>query len=257
MDLRKAVRWGTRHVAEQVLSPLRALPVKNRLAQPLATWPSAFGVIHKIRVPRGVPFQPIPTATCPANINIILALINETINIPGDLAECGVFQGSSLVPVAVYIQQQNIRKHIFGFDSFQGFGSITKDLALGGTTDVHRKSNGFAETSESLVRGKLRRFEVEQNVTLVPGYFQNSLQLHAGSRFSFVHLDCDTYESYLETLRFFYPRMNQGGVILFDEYNDQAWPGCNLAVDEFLSDKREKLQLITRDNYQKSYIKKI
>jgi hypothetical protein len=57
-------------------------------------------------------------------------------------------------------------------------------------------------------------------------------------------------------LRFFYPRMNQRGIILFDEYNDQWWPGCNLSVDEFLADKEEKLQLITRDNYQKFYIQK-
>jgi O-methyltransferase len=255
MNLQKVVRWRIRKLAEQILLPLRALPVKNRLAQPLGTWPSVLGTIHRIHVPRGVPFTPVPTATCPANINIILALINETVDIPGDLAECGVYRGASLVPMAVYLRQKNIRKHILGFDSFQGFDVVTKEIALG-TRDMNRRSNRSSNTSERLVRCKLRRFEVEENVTLVPGYFCDTLQTYAESRFSFVHLDSDTYESYSECLRFFYPRMNQRGIILFDEYNDQWWPGCNLALDEFLADKPEKLQLITRDNYQKFYIQK-
>jgi O-methyltransferase len=257
MDIRKTVRWGTRQLAEQVLSPLRVLPVKGRLAQPLEEWPGIISIIHEIRVPRGVPFQPVPTATCPANINIILALIEQTREVPGDLAECGVFRGASLVPMAIYLRQKGVPKHLFGFDSFQGFDRIAKDLALGGARDVHRKSNGFAETSKNLVRRKLQRFGVEESVTLVPGYFRDSLPAQSANLFSFVHLDCDTYASYSECLSFFYPRMNRGGIILFDEYNDLAWPGCNLAVDEFFSGKPEKLALITRDNYQKSYIEKL
>jgi hypothetical protein len=42
--------------------------------------------------------------------------------------------------------------------------------------------------------------------------------------------------------------------ILLDEYNDPPWPGCNLAVDEFLSNKPEKLMEISLgSNYQKLY----
>jgi hypothetical protein len=48
--------------------------------------------------------------------------------------------------------------------------------------------------------------------------------------------------------------MAPGGVILFDEYNDPPWPGCNRAVDEFLADKPEKLELINMNNYQKYFI---
>lgn len=246
-----------RQFAKQALSPLRVLPVDTHLSRPLSSWQGLFGVIHEISVPRGVRSKSTPTPLCPANINVILALVERTAGVPGDLAECGVFRGSSLVPTAIYLQQNKIRKHIFGFDSFQGFDEVVnKDVALGGTKDKQRRLGGFSETSEALVVGKLRRFKVEQGVTLVPGYFRDSLQKCAQSRFSFVHLDCDTYDSYSECLRFFYSRVNPGGIILFDEYNDLAWPGCNMAVDEFLADKPEKLQLITKDNYQKFYIEK-
>ena len=50
--------------------------------------------------------------------------------------------------------------------------------------------------------------------------------------------------------------MSPGGIVLFDEYNDPPWPGCNLAIDEFLADKPEKLMAITMNNYEKYFIQK-
>jgi hypothetical protein len=69
-------------------------------------------------------------------------------------------------------------------------------------------------------------------------------------------LDCDLYSSYKIGLEYFYLRMVPGGVILFDEYNDPPWPGCNQAVDEFLSARPETPQMIASDGYQKYYLVK-
>ena len=44
------------------------------------------------------------------------------------------------------------------------------------------------------------------------------------------------------------------GNILLDEYNDPPWRGCNRAIDEFLADKAESLELISMNNYQKYFI---
>jgi O-methyltransferase len=246
-------------LVKQSLFPLRhVFPRQPFRDRPISSWPGILGVVHDIRVPRGVHPQPVSSPAGYSNINIILALVEKVASVRGDLAECGVFRGSTLVPTAIFLQQKKINKHVFGFDSFQGFDeSVEKDIALGGSKDEQRKVGGFSETSEELVGGKLRLFGVEQGVTLVPGYFRDSLTACASNRFSFVHLDCDTYDSYKECLSFFYPRLNRGGIILFDEYNDPAWPGCNLAIDEYLADKPEKPQRIERDNFQKFYIEKV
>jgi O-methyltransferase len=71
-----------------------------------------------------------------------------------------------------------------------------------------------------------------------------------------VHLDCVIYESYMQCLKFFYPRLVRGGVIVVDEYNDPPWPGCTQAVDEFLANKPEKLKELTSDNQIKYYLRK-
>ena len=51
--------------------------------------------------------------------------------------------------------------------------------------------------------------------------------------------------------------MSNGGIILFDEYEDPPWPGCKLAVDEYLADKQEKPTAIMMDNYQKYFLEKL
>jgi hypothetical protein len=175
----------------------------------------------------------------------------------GELAECGVWEGASLIPIALFLRQRGIRKHIYGFDSFCGFdNSIEKDLQLGGADDPNKRVGGFSNTSLNLVQRKLKRFDLLNMVTLHDGYFKNTLYRVSDESFAFVHLDCDIYESYKTCLNFFYPRMVPGGIILLDEYNDPPWPGCNQAVDEFLADKREELIIAKSHNQMKYYLVK-
>ena len=118
-----------------------------------------------------------------------------------------------------------------------------------------KKVHGFDDTSYELVSRKAGAFRLK-NVRIVPGFFKESLQKCEAKSFSFVHLDCDIYESYVVCLGFFYRRMARGGIILFDEYNDPAWPGANRAIDEFFAARTEKPENISRDNFQKWFVVK-
>lgn len=253
------VNNGVRHVVKYTVQRLgRLVPLFLYIDRPLRRWPRILSVIHEIAVPRGVKPNRMPQPRSgSANINIILELMDKTENVPGDIAECGVFRGGTLLPMGVYVRQRGTGKQIIGFDSFAGFGdSIKIDINLGGTdTDACRKVGGFSDTSPGLVMAKVRRLYLT-NVELAPGFFSQTLPRYADREFCFVHLDCDMYSSYKECLEFFYPRVTPGGIILFDEYNDPPWPGCNKAVDEFLRNKPEKPVRITADNYEKWYIAK-
>jgi hypothetical protein len=57
------------------------------------------------------------------------------------------------------------------------------------------------------------------------------------SRFSFVHLDVDLYESTKGALEFFYPRMPAGAVLISHDYVE--FPGVRSAFDDFFGDKPE------------------
>lgn len=226
----------------------------------IETWPFWLDRICEVASPKGVVPMPAPSPRGSANINILFEALRLTADVPGDVAECGVFRGRTLVAMAVYLQQRDprgSRKRLYGFDSFQGFDtSIAVDLDLGGADDGQKKVHGFDGTSTRLVLEKLENFGVEGQVELVPGYFQDSLPAFRDHRFSFVHLDCDIYESYRTCLEFFYPRLSPGGIALMDEYQDDAWPGCTKAVDEFLADKPERLQRLQKENYVRAYFVK-
>jgi O-methyltransferase len=247
--LPRPVRQLIRAVAE----PLTAQLYANR---PIESWPPILGVLHEISVPRGVIPHPEPLPVGEANINNLIHMLEQTRGVPGDIAECGVFRGASLVPMALYARQTGLAKRFYGFDSFEGFAhSVTVDRELGGTHPEWKNPGVMSNTSYETVAAKVRRFALE-NVELAKGYFDQTFPRFAGHTFSFVHLDCDAYQAYRECLEFFYPRLSPGGAILFDEYNDPPWPGCNKAVDEFLAGRPERLEFIAKDNWIKYYFVK-
>src|SRR6266478_5633324 len=244
-----------RQVVKRVL---QAMTSKICGARPISSWPAFLGRIHEIRLPRSVIPQHSCSPTGSVNINILIAMIDQTLSVLGDVAECGVYRGSSLVPMAIYLRQKGSPKRVLGFDSFEGFPeSIQIDLELGGANlDSDKKVGGLSETSLELVQSKastallqpghagslyssssktpleVDRFDLT-NVELVKGYFKESLERYRDHQFSFVHLDCDMYSSYKEYLEFFYPRLT-----------------------DFLSGKPEKVQSIVCDNYQKFFFVK-
>ena len=225
--------------------------------RPIAHWPKWVADLVGVNAPANLRVKAAPSPDGGSNVNIIFAMIDRTRDIEGDIAECGVFRGNSLAAAALYLRQTGQGKHAFGFDSFRGFDdSVATDVALGGAASSDKRVGGFGETSLDAVAAKLQLLGVSASVTLIPGYFAQTLERCRAGRFSFVHLDCDIYESYRQTLAHFYPRVPPGGIILFDEYEDPPWPGCKLAVDEFLADKPERPTLIAMDNYQKYYIEK-
>jgi Macrocin-O-methyltransferase (TylF) len=218
---------------------------------PIAQWPASISRLTGVVTPRAVVPHAHRSSAGGANVKILFDLLERTKNIKGEIAECGVWRGRTLVAMGLYLRQHGSPKKVFGFDSFTGFDdSVKHDLSLGGEDVETKKVGGFNDTSYALVQRKLSAFRLD-NVHLEAGYFEESLVRRKSETFSFVHLDCDIYESYAACLNFFYPRLSDGGIMLFDEYNDKGWPGANRAVDEFFAGRPEKPQSLTIDNFEK------
>ncbi len=154
----------------------------------------------------------------------IFMLVTRTKKIEGDLAEVGVYRGGS----AKLICEAKGNKRLHLFDTFQGIPRV-EDID-------HGFSQGQFSAGLDDVRGYLRLYE---NVYFYRGIFPDTSAPVRERKFSFVHLDVDTYQSTLNCLVFFYPRMNVGGVILSHDYMNAA--GVGKAWDEFFSKKREPI----------------
>jgi hypothetical protein len=116
-------------------------------------------------------------------------LLGRIAGVEGDIVECGVGWGRSLFAFAALSAHFEQERHIYGHDSFSGFPEPTpEDDAL-----LRGISAGRYTTNEVAVTRYLRNSGIEQeyidaNMTLVPGFFSETLSGYNGV----VRLHCCT-----------------------------------------------------------------
>jgi hypothetical protein len=172
-----------------------------------------------------------------------LQLLERVSQLDGDVIECGVFRGKSLLRVANWVKQRGVRKTIHGLDSFDGFPrEYISDADLGPGRTLQKVRGRFRGANDAPLRILRTAADLDLPIKLHVGFFEETLPrlIASGKRFCFVHIDCDIYESYRCCLEKLYEATVPGGVILFDEYRCPVWPGATQAVDEFFADKPEK-----------------
>ncbi len=159
-------------------------------------------------------------------------LLRLTEGVPGDTAECGVYLGSSSFLICEANKSSELNRTHHCFDSFQGLSEPAKDV------DGQYWGKGYLSVAESNARSNLAPFD---NVKFYKGWIPERFNEVGKIEFSFVHIDVDLYEPTKDSIEFFYARMNEGAVCLCDDYGFNTCPGATKAMDEFLSDKPEKM----------------
>jgi O-methyltransferase len=149
-------------------------------------------------------------------------------NIEGAIAELGVFEGT----FACKMNELFPNKKLYLFDTFEGFDS--RDLALekkegfsGGGQEID-----FSNTSIEIVKSKMKYIE---NCIFKKGYFPDTAK-NLDESFCFVSIDTDLYLPIYEGLKYFYPRLQQGGYIFIHDYNNKYFTGAKEAVKKYCSE---------------------
>ncbi|MDH3382818.1 MAG: TylF/MycF family methyltransferase [Deltaproteobacteria bacterium] len=157
----------------------------------------------------------------------IFKLVQVVRHIDGDIAEVGVYKGGS----AKIICEAKGNKKLHLFDTFEGMPAAEKDIDLHGEGD-------FSNTKLEDVKRYLKNYP---DVYFYPGIFPDSATDpgFGFTRFSFVNLDVDIFQSTLRALEYFYPKMARGGIILSHDYNSLVCPGVRKAYGIYFHDKPE------------------
>lgn len=141
------------------------------------------------------------------------------------VAEGGVYQGMFSQEINRYFPD----RMMYLFDTFEGFDGRDVDVEIQeGLSNVKEKYYG--ETTADLVLSKL---PYKEKAIIRKGYFPETVTGLENEKFLFVNLDFDLYLPILAGLRFFYPRMVTGGVILVHDYFTKFYHGVGKAVAEF------------------------
>ena len=164
---------------------------------------------------------------------MIYSVARSQADMEGDLAEVGVYQGGS----AKLICEVKRDKDLYLFDTFTGLPEVSEDDTHFG--EKHWYENEFSNTSEEAIKKLLSRY---QNVHIMKGIFPESGKSIIEKKFCFVHLDVDLYKSTIESLRFFFPRMVKGGIILIHDFHSD---GIQKAFKEFKNENEMRLIELT------------
>jgi hypothetical protein len=151
-------------------------------------------------------------------------------NVPGDTAECGVWEGASSWLICAATERSGRTHHMF--DSFEGLSAPTAE-------DGRYWTAGALAAGEDIVRSNLKRFE--GGYSTYKGWIPDRFQDVSDRRFAFVHVDVDLHQPTRDSIEFFYPRLEPGGILVCDDYACSTCPGATAAIDSFLGDKPEKM----------------
>lgn len=154
-----------------------------------------------------------------ANIHAIRKLAATVHDVPGDVAEFGVYQGGSARELCELFPL----RRVYLFDSCEG---LPKDR---GPLDGD-KPGAFAAT-ELEIRETL---DGHHNYTLLPGWFADTMSLVGNVGLCFAHIDCDYEQSYRDCVPWVLDRLLPGGVVVFDDYGCQQCKGATAYLDSLL-----------------------
>lgn len=160
-------------------------------------------------------------------VSQLLKLITR---VPGDTAECGVYRGAMSWLICHRTAGQDRIHH--GFDSFAGLSQPKPE-------DGRHWRRGQLACSRDQVEASLAAFL--DRLRLHPGWIPERFDEVADRRFAFVHIDVDLAQPTADSLAFFYPRLNPGGILVCDDYGCSTCPGATAAMDRFFAQRPEPI----------------
>ena len=173
-------------------------------------------------------------------------------SLPGDIVECGVWKGGSMMAVAyTLLKEKKQDRDLYLFDTYEGMSKPTDlDVSFEGKkADTQFEENKKGEDSSDWCFASLD--EVKQNVLktgydsekihFIKGKVENTLPKNAPKQIALLRLDTDWYESTKHELIHLFPKLVSGGVLILDDYG--YWAGAKKAVDEYVSQNKIKILL--------------
>ena len=142
----------------------------------------------------------------------------------GDYLEFGVFTGSSfnfamkINKKMEKIFKRKIDTQFIGFDSFDGFGEIKPH------DENPSFKNSFFKVNKKKIIRNIEKNSKKQNFKLIEGFYQQTLKNkntndYGINKSRIIMIDCDLKESTTLALNFAKPSLQEGTIIIFDDFN--------------------------------------
>jgi O-methyltransferase len=183
--------------------------------------------------------------------------------IPGDIVECGVWKGGSMMTIAkTLLAEKDLNRELYLFDTFSGMSEPSEvDYDSSGQDAAELLEIGskgdrwiWCEAPLEGVQQAMLSTGYEQNkIHFIQGKVEDTLPANSPEKIALLRLDTDWYESTRHELIHLFPRLSTHGVIIFDDYG--YWQGMKKAVDEYFEEHNIKILINRIDEYGSIAIK--
>jgi len=172
-----------------------------------------------------------PQQVTKTETEILLELLEKSLNVDGDVVEFGCYRGDTSVLFKRLLEKNNSEKILWLYDSFEGLPAKTReDASVAGD---QFKAGELLVTKREVIE-KFKRFGLRLP-KIKKGFFENlNPDEDVPEKISFAFLDGDLYTSIKTSLKLVENRMEKGGIIVVHDYNNPELPGSSRAVDEWL-----------------------
>jgi len=177
--------------------------------------------------------------------------------IPGDLAECGVWRGGSMMAAALTLQRHgDTSRSLWLYDTYEGMtepSEADESSPYDGYSPhkrwerITRRGGRWAGVPAPEVRAALESTGYPADrIHCIEGKVEDTIPAQVPEQIALLRLDTDWYESTRHELEHLYPRLVPGGVLIVDDYGHYA--GARRAVDEYFAGTGEPV-LLNRIDY--------
>lgn len=170
-----------------------------------------------------------------ARFLMLYDLYKQVRDLAGHIADVGTFKGASFLFFAKLIRlfEPLDTTVVHGFDWFEGM--VEADYA-GAKGRYVSDFNRLTALTEAQGLGGIAHIHKLDLTADLPAFFEKNDYL----RFKMVFIDCGVETVIAESFRHFWPRLVNGGILVFDHYNCHVSPSESILFDRYLEGRSVK-----------------
>ena len=153
------------------------------------------------------------------------SMVAQASKTEGMLVEVGVWRGGSGCLLARRWNLLGRREPVVLCDTFEG-------VVKTGGNDPWYHGREHADTSREVVEHLVKTMQLPEVRILGGSFPDDTAEEVPDGRVAFAHIAVDVYASCKDIVRFLWPRLSHGGIMVFDDYGFMTTPGVRMYLDE-------------------------
>lgn len=155
-----------------------------------------------------------------------------------NIIEFGSYRGGSALFMANCLRNLYPEATLYALDTFEGMPVTDKKL------DLHDQGD-FSDVSLDEIQSHAEKCNLT-NIKFVKGVFEDTLPaiIDEGVEFGLAHVDCDIYSAVAYSQNEIFPKLCEGGYLVYDDACVSSCIGATQAVEEFMISRQQHSEQI-------------